>query len=61
MKIPLHITHAIGYNVWQRYKGKRTGDKALIDLQLVAAQGARDALANELGVPVDDIKIEWSK
>lgn len=61
MKIPLHLTAALAYNTWQKYKGKRKGPQVLIDLQLVATRGAQQALADELGVHVEQIKIEWSK
>lgn len=63
MKLPLRVTYTILHNPWQRYRGGGSGKgpKRLIDLQLVAVNAARQALSDELGTPVETIKMEWSK
>lgn len=63
MIIPLNIKFKLRHNDWRRYKpnGSGHGPRSQMDLQVIAARAANQAVADELGVDVKHVTIVISE
>ncbi len=58
MIIPLNTQLDVHYHAWAKYRDKAPStEAAVMDLQIVAVHAANQAVADELGVSIDQVEL----